>query len=93
MHLVHTSYTHTSYDDQSGNITGPGVPVVDVNGVFCGYAASDFVGPPKAVAEIGYALWGKVQWRDANRDVNRVVNREGEQRWTHLLHNTTSTHL
>ena len=28
-------------------------------GVFSGWSASDFVGPAKAVAELGYALWGK----------------------------------
>ena len=73
-HFLHTRRPPTPNDDQSGVITGPGVPVVDVNGVFCGYAASDFVGPPKAVAEIGYALWGKVQWRDETE----MGNRDGE---------------
>ena len=27
--------------------------------MFSGWSASDFVGPAKAVAELGYALWGK----------------------------------
>ena len=74
LHAPPTTTLTTPNDDQSGVITGPGVPVVDVNGVFCGYAASDFVGPPKAVAEIGYALWGKVQWRDETE----MGNRDGE---------------
>lgn len=55
-HDVVPGYDRTDYNGQSSK--GPGVPVVDVNGVFCGYSASDFIGPPAAVAEIGYALWG-----------------------------------
>lgn len=50
-------YDRTDYNGQ--NPDGPGVPVDQVHGVFSGWSASDFVGPAKAVAELGYALWGK----------------------------------
>lgn len=49
-------FDRTDYNGQDPK-TG-GVSVVDVHGVFSGWSASDFVGPPSAVAEIGYALWG-----------------------------------
>lgn len=56
-HGVVPGFDRTDYNGQSSK--GAGVPVVDVNGVFCGYSASDFIGAPAAVAEIGYAMWGK----------------------------------
>lgn len=49
-------FDRTDYNGQDAK-TG-GVSVVDVHGVFSGWSASDFVGTPSAVAEMGYALWG-----------------------------------
>jgi CubicO group peptidase (beta-lactamase class C family) len=54
-HVV-TGFDRTKYNGQDPK--NGGVSVVDVHGVFSGWAASDFVGPPSAVAELGYALWG-----------------------------------
>jgi len=56
-HGVMPGFDRTDYNGQDPT-KGNGVPVVDVSGVFAGYSAADFVGPPRAVAEIGYALWG-----------------------------------
>eukprot|EP00929_Paragymnodinium_shiwhaense_P087667 TRINITY_DN4780_c0_g1_i2.p1 TRINITY_DN4780_c0_g1~~TRINITY_DN4780_c0_g1_i2.p1 ORF type:complete len:445 (-),score=70.57 TRINITY_DN4780_c0_g1_i2:423-1757(-) len=56
-HGVVPGYDRTDYNGQDPK-TG-GVPVVDVHGVFSGWSASDFTAPPSAVAELGYALWGK----------------------------------
>lgn len=53
---VVTGYDRTDYNGQDPK--SGGVSVVDVHGVFSGWSASDFVGPPSAVAELGYALWG-----------------------------------
>merc|ERR1711865_125981 len=56
-HDVVPGFDRTDYNGQDPKAL-PGVPVVDVSGVFAGYSASDFVGTPRAVAELGYALWG-----------------------------------
>lgn len=56
-HQVVDGFDRTDYNGQDPKSL-PGVPVVDVSGVFAGYSAADFVGPPSTVAEIGYALWG-----------------------------------
>jgi len=69
-HDVVPGFDRTDYNGQDPEARPDGVPVVDVHGVFCGYSASDFVGPPSAVAELGYALWGNAsslvpaQYRD-----------------------------
>jgi len=57
-HGVVPGYDRTDYNGQDPNKTG-GVNVEDVHGVFSGWSASDFVGTPSALAEIGYELWGK----------------------------------
>lgn len=56
-HGVVAGYDRTTYNGQDPNKTG-GIPVGAVHGVFAGWSAADFVGPPRAVAELGYALWG-----------------------------------
>lgn len=54
---VIAGYDRTSYNGQDPNKTG-GISVADVHGVFGGWSGADFVAPPRAVAELGYALWG-----------------------------------
>jgi len=49
-------FDHTDYNGQDPKV---GVNVGAVHGVFSGWSASDFTGPPSTVAELGYALWGK----------------------------------
>jgi len=52
-------FDRTDYNGQDPKTNPAGVPVGGVHGVFAGWTAADFVGPPSAVAELGYALWGK----------------------------------
>lgn len=58
-HGVTPGFDRTDYNGQDPKKNPVGVPVVQVNGVFAGWSAADFVGPPSAVAELGHALWGK----------------------------------
>jgi len=56
-HGAAEGFDRTTYNGQDPS--DGGVSVADVHGVFSGWAASDFLGPPRAVSELGYALWGK----------------------------------
>jgi len=58
-HGVLAGFDRTDYNGQNVAKNPAGVNVGKVSGVFAGYSAADFIGSPSAVAEIGYALWGK----------------------------------
>ena len=58
-HGVVPGFDRTDYNGQNPKKNPAGVSVWDVNGVFAGWSAADFVGTPYAVATLGYALWGK----------------------------------
>lgn len=58
-HGVVAGFDRTDYNGQNVTKDPAGVNVGHVSGVFAGYSAADFIGSPSAVAEIGYALWGK----------------------------------